>query len=143
MTESCEHQELVAELVEAIGRRWPAATVCWDSLWAGWGARRIQVGKYVPDVTVAENRTGRLLAIGEAKRWDDINTEHTADQLREWLAECDVPIYLAMSRGYQELMEDIVEIATGVEMGGRIYIYDGLKCWTRKTGTLGCWSREK
>ena len=36
MTENPEHRELVAELVEAIARRWPTATVCWDSEWAGW-----------------------------------------------------------------------------------------------------------
>ena len=143
MTESSEHQELVAELVEAIGCRWASATVCWDSEWAGCGARRIQVGSYIPDVTVADSKTGRLLAIGEAKRWDDIDTEHTGEQLREWLRESEVPICLTMSRGYQELMEDVVEIATGVEFRNRIHIFDGLNWWTRKTGTLGCWNRER
>lgn len=143
MSESSEHQELVAELVGAMAHRWPSATVCWDSGWAGWGGRRVAVGKYIPDVTVADEKSGRLLAVGEAKRWDDINTEHTSAQLREWLRESQVPICLAISRGYQELMEDVVEIATGVEVGRRIYIFDGLKWWTRDIGTLGCWGRER
>ena len=143
MTESSEHQELVEELAGAAGNRWPAANVCWDSEWAGWGGRRIRVGTYIPDVTVAQRKTGRLLAIGEAKRWDDINNKHTAKQLREWLHESQVPICLAMSRGYREQMEDAVEIATGIEPGDRIYIYDGLKWWTRRAGTLASWRRER
>lgn len=143
MSESSEHQELVEELAEAVGCRWPAANVCWDSEWAGWGARRIRVGKYVPDVTVAETKTGQLLALGEAKRWDDIDNEHTANQLREWLRASPVPICLAMSRGCLERMEDTVELATGIESGGRIYIFDGLKWWTRRPGTLAAWRRER
>ena len=143
VTESSEHQELVEELVEAAGCRWPATNVCWDSEWAGWGGRRIQVGKYTPDVTVAEKKTGRLLALGEAKRWDDIDTEHTAEQLKEWLCESEVPICLAMSRGHLERMEDAVEVATGIETGCRFYIYDGLKWWTREAGTLASWRRER
>ena len=77
------------------------------------GARRVQVGRFVPDVAVTESKTGRLLAIGEAKRWDDIDSEHTGEQLGEWLCESQIPICLAMSRGYRERMEDRVEIATG------------------------------
>ena len=143
MTESSEHQELVEELVDAVACRWPAANVFWDSAWAGWGGRRIQVGRYIPDVMVTEKTTGRLLALGEAKRWDDIDTEHTGAQLREWLRESAVPICLAMSRGFRELMEDTVEVATGIELGSRIYIFDGLKWWTRRPGTLASWRRER
>ena len=137
--ESSEHRELVAELARAIGRRWPQATVYWDSGWAICGARRVAVGRYIPDVVATDQRTGRIVAIGEAKRWDDIKNEHTERQLKGWLREKEVPICLTMSRGYQEDMEDAIELATGVERGGRIYIYDGLKWWTRQRGTLGVW----
>lgn len=143
MTESSEHQELVEELVDAVAHRWPAANVFWDSQWSGSGGRRIPVGRYIPDVLVTERVTGRLLALGEAKRWDDIGTEHTVQQLTEWLRASTVPICLAMSRGFRELMEDTVEVATGIELRSRIYIFDGLKWWIRKPGTLGSWRRER
>ena len=141
--ESDEHSELVEELAQAMSVRWPNSEALLDSKLAGGEKRRIRIGRYIPDVVLIDRMTRRIISIGEAKRYDDIESNHTTEQLMEWIEQSNIPICLAMSRGFRERMEDKIESATGVEKGKRIHLFDGLYWRLRPEGSLGVWEKIK
>ena len=69
-----------------------------------------EIGGKVPDV-IAKDNDKELLVLGEAKTADDINNDHTKDQLTAWSNQAmangksknvNVPIYLSVPKDHAD-----------------------------------------
>lgn len=135
--ESPEHIALVETLGAAMRERWPSALVTEDLPRVGrW---RHFVGDHVPDVIAWAPTDGRIHAIGEAKRQQELWSERFRAQLLDWVSRDDMPICLVTSQGYANEFQSVVQVVVGDRAHARVEILEGPFWWCRRPGAANDW----
>ena len=90
MPESQTHKDLVYQLYKCAITGWMAddtTEVFWDSPERTRYTRPPEINGHRPDLWARNTVTG-MLVIGEAKTANDLNSSHSADQIRMFLRKC-------------------------------------------------------
>lgn len=108
------HQTLVASLVHHFAMSHGTVTHA-DGI--GTLPAPVAVGRHEPDVLARDEPSGRLL-IGEAKQGDDLGTEHSQEQLRDFSTYVEASgehaaLILAVPKGWRGEAEQAVVSAGG------------------------------